>query len=77
VQRLERGIAYAARVAADEWTCEWKLPFDALGLLGPNVRTYNMNVGLRTLADESWAAWVGTGGRICQVGLAGELRLGE
>jgi hypothetical protein len=27
VQRLEKGVSYAAASSDDEWTCEWKLPF--------------------------------------------------
>ena len=75
VQRLEKGTRYAARIADDEWTCEWRLSFAALGLPAGGVKGIKLNVGLRSLADDSWAAWVGTGGRICEVDLAGELRL--
>ncbi|MBM4050639.1 MAG: hypothetical protein FJ279_36545, partial [Planctomycetes bacterium] len=75
VQRLEQGASYAVRVADDEWTCEWKLPFAALGLKSAPGKGFKLNVGLRTLADDSWAAWVPTGGRVCEVDAAGALNL--
>jgi hypothetical protein len=77
VRHLEQGARYAARIGADEWTCEWQVPFAALGLTAAPARGFKLNLGLRTLADDTWSAWVATGGRICEVDVAGELHLAK
>ncbi|NCO39277.1 MAG: hypothetical protein COZ06_11785 [Armatimonadetes bacterium CG_4_10_14_3_um_filter_66_18] len=75
IARLQRSARYAARLGDAEWTCEWQLPFAALGMIAAPAKGLKLNVGLRTLADDSWAAWVPTGGRVCEVDLAGEVQL--
>jgi hypothetical protein len=77
VRALEQGVAYAAWVGETEWSCEWKVSFAAMGLTAPPAKGLRLNVGRRILAGDFWAAWVATGGRICEVDSAGELRLAE
>lgn len=77
VQQIEKEAKYAARGGTDEWTCEWKLPFTALGLTAAPEDGFKLNVGLRSLANDSWAAWVPTGTRICEVDQGGDLHLTE
>ena len=74
-QRIEKGTSYAAQVSDSEWACEWRLPFVAMGLDSPPANGFRANVGIRSLADDSWTAWIPTGGRVCEVDVAGTVQL--
>ena len=72
---LRDGTAYAAKKTPTGWACEWRIPFSAMGLRAADVKTLLFNMGLQCTADGSWVAWAPTGGRLCDVSLAGELIL--
>jgi hypothetical protein len=72
-QALEKALTYAAVSTAEGWTCELKIPFAAVGLDPLAVPELCLNIGLRQIAGDVWAAWVATGGALYQVGSAGKL----
>jgi hypothetical protein len=72
---LRDAVVYAARVSADEWTCEWRIPFAALQLDPAQVSRVGFNIGLHVAATDAWVAWRATGGAFYEVGNAGELVL--
>ena len=41
----------------------------------PSPKAWLMNIGIRSVAAGTWVVWVPTGGRICNVDDAGEVRL--
>jgi len=75
VKLLEDSVSYAARVEKDGWACEWRIPLSKLGIDPGKVKTLQFNLGVRRTTPSCWIAWVPTGGRICDVASAGELRL--
>ena len=74
-ERLREGTAYAARKTDAGWSCEWRIPFSAMGLKAADVKTLYFNLGLRCMANDSWTVWTPTGGRVCDVVNAGKLQL--
>ena len=74
VSILEKHTSFAAQIAAEEWTGEWRIPLGKLGLKPANARPLNFSIGVRSVADDCWVAWTPTGGAIYQVDQAGELR---
>jgi len=76
VTRLRAGTRYAVTPSAEGWAGEWRVPWAALGVSPANPpRTWFMNIGVRSASTGTWLVWVPTGGRICNVEDAGELRL--
>ena len=76
--KVQEQSTYKAKQAQGGWDCEWRVPWEALGVSPTNLpRNWRMNLGVAAGAGGSWLAWVPTGGRICDVDMAGELRLGE
>jgi hypothetical protein len=73
--RVEKAVVCAARVGDGEWTCEWRIPFRAVEINPATVKKLLFNLGAHDGATGSWMAWVGTGGPLCQVGMAGDLVL--
>ena len=71
VARLEDATAYAAAVGDGEWTCEWRMPFAAMGFEPESAPMLSANFGVRKLAEGAWAIWRGTGGASHQVSKAG------
>ena len=74
-ERVEKASSYAARVKEREWTCEWRIPFAAMGLRSAPTDGFKLNVGLLRALGGSWTVWIPTGGRICEVDMAGEILL--
>ena len=74
-EALRKATVYAAKRTPAGWTCEWRIPFGAMGLKAANAKTLLLNMGLSCTANGAWAVWAPTGGRVCDVDLAGELRL--
>ena len=74
-EALQRGAAYAAGRIPSGWSCEWRIPFDAMGLKAADVKTLQLNLALSCTANGAWSVWVPTGGRACDVDLAGILIL--
>ena len=75
VAGLEKGTSYAARRSASAWACELRIPFEAMGMTAATAKVLRFNVGMHSKSESSWITWVVTGGRICDVDNAGELRL--
>jgi len=74
-EALKKATVYAAKATPTGWACEWRIPFSAMGLKTADVKTLLFNMGLSCTASGSWVAWAPTGGRLCDVDLAGELVL--
>lgn len=75
--RLQRGTTYSAKVDGDEWSCAWRIPFDAAGLTPTGAPLWSFNVGVRKTSPAGWAVWRGTGGANYRVAYAGLLTFGE
>ena len=75
VAGLEKSTKYAARRDAASWSSEWCIPFAAMGMNSEHARVLRFNIGMHSKDEGCWVAWVLTGGRICDVDSAGELRL--
>jgi len=68
---------YAVATSASGWTCEWRVPWTALGVAAATPpAVWAMNLGVHSTRHDTWLVWVPTGGRICNVQDAGEMRLG-
>ena len=60
------------------WACVWRVPWEALGVsTGKPPRDWRMNVGILSTSSGAWLTWVPTGGRICDVDMAGKLHLAD
>jgi len=75
VERLRKGTSYAAATTDTGWSCEWRVPFNAMGLEAAGVSTLFFNLGAQCTANGSWVVWAPTGGRVCDVAKAGKLHL--
>lgn len=73
VARIGAATTYRAVVGDRAWTCEWRLPFAALGFSPDGKRRVRFNLGVRKTDPDSWVVWRGTGGPNWQVAGAGEL----
>lgn len=62
VRRLQQGVTYRAVVGADEWRCEWRIPFAAAGFVPKGAPAVLFNAGVFRAAQRTWAIWRGTGG---------------
>lgn len=76
-ERIAAGVAYAATVAADRWTAEWRIPWDSLGGKPQAGRTFHFNLSLRQAADNAWTLFRATGGSTWKASEAAILRLGQ
>ena len=74
-EALRKATLYAAKRTPTGWSCEWRIPFSAMGLEADDVNTLFFNLGLQCTANGSWIAWAPTGGRVCDVANAGKLHL--
>jgi hypothetical protein len=71
-------VTFAAKaVNASLWTCEWRIPFAALGVEPKVGRSLSANFTVRKVADNLWVMWVATGGRSWELDRAGRLELVE
>ena len=75
MDRARKAITYAAHVGKTEWTCEWRVPFAAVGVNPAVTKRLKFNVGALESVGRSWSAWYGTGGALFEVGGAGDLIL--
>ena len=70
---LGAATTYHAVLADRAWTCEWRLPFAALGFR-PEARPHVLfNLGVKKTDPQSWVIWRGTGAQVYHVDQAGEL----
>ncbi len=72
---LAKATTYAAKRTSDGWSCEWRIPFAAMGLKASDVKALLFNIGMQCTANAAWIAWTPTGGRLCDVAAAGALVL--
>jgi hypothetical protein len=64
-------LDFAARVHADRWVGEWRIPLAVCGIDARKLRTLPFNVNVRRTADNSWMVWASTEGPIWDVDSAG------
>jgi hypothetical protein len=71
-QDAQRATEYAARIVSpSEWTCEWRVRLDALGLDPKSPGKTQFNLSARKTAGVQWMMWRGTGGHTWDVEEAG------
>jgi len=76
VRQAAAGVTFAAATSgASLWTCEWRIPFAALGVDPRTQRAFSANLTVRKVADNLWVMWAGTGGRSWELDRAGRLEL--
>ncbi|OGV66554.1 MAG: hypothetical protein A3K19_23865 [Lentisphaerae bacterium RIFOXYB12_FULL_65_16] len=75
VAALQKAVTYKAAVGADAWTCEWRIPFAALGIKPDAAPKILFNLGVKKTDPDAWVIWRGTGGATYRVENAGELVL--
>ena len=75
MQRLQKATSFAARTTPTGWAGEWRIALGALGVKPTRPTELAFNIGVRVFAEDTWVAWVPTGGPLCHVDLAGLLRL--
>jgi hypothetical protein len=73
VKRLQAAVTYKAAVAADHWSCEWRIPFAACGFTPASTPLILLNLGVKKTAPEAWVIWRGTGGATHEVAKGGVL----
>jgi hypothetical protein len=73
VEKLGKATTYRAVLTDKAWTCEWRLPFAALGFRPETKPKILFNVGVCKTDPTSWVIWRATGGPIWKVENAGEL----
>lgn len=76
LEKVRRAITYAARVADDHWSCEWRIPLAALEVV-PATKSLRANIGWYQKSSGTWTAWRATGGSLYEVAGAGEIILRE
>jgi len=71
-QDAQRATEYAARIVSpSEWTCEWRIRLDALGIDPKSPAKLQFNLSARKTAGLQWMMWRGTGGHTWDVEEAG------
>lgn len=75
IEAIQKATTFAAKVKSEEWSCEFRIPFSALGLSPLTVKKFMFNIGAHLATENIWVAWVGTGGAIYHVDKAGDLEL--
>jgi hypothetical protein len=53
-KRLEKSVTYRTKVDKDAWTCEWRIPFAALGGVPALL---NANLTARNAGQNLWRTW--------------------
>ncbi|OGV82970.1 MAG: hypothetical protein A3K19_32695 [Lentisphaerae bacterium RIFOXYB12_FULL_65_16] len=73
VALLQKSVAYKATVAADHWSCEWRIPFEACGFTPATAPLILLNLGVKKTAPDAWVIWRGTGAATYEVSNGGVL----
>ena len=79
VERAREGVRYAAQVKGKTiWSCEWAIPFAALGI-DPTTRNPRLafNLSVRKPAGDEWITWSKAGGSTWNVRESGLLWLAQ
>jgi len=74
-QKLADTVAYAAQIGAEDWTCEWKIPWGATGIDPSQAKKLWFNIGVYKSAKDAWVVWEGTGAGNYMLHSAGDLIL--
>jgi len=74
-RKLGQAVTYAAQIGAEDWCCEWKIPWAATGIDPGKVKKLWFNIGVRKIAADAWVIWEGTAGTIYWLDNAGDLVL--
>jgi len=69
--RLAAAVEYRAKLAADGWTCQWRIPFSACGFTPQSAAHVALNLAVHRAGD-TWLVWSG-GGSARQLSTAGKL----
>ena len=76
-QRLYEGADYAAAIAEESWSCEWRIPFAAMGF-GPGVPPrIRFNLIVKKTEPTASCVWRSTGGYMWELDRAGILVLDQ
>ena len=73
LDRLRKGVQYAAKVAADAWSAEWSVPLVNLGVVPADRLRFNLTV--RRTAGNLWVMWRPTRGNSYLVERVGSIEL--
>jgi hypothetical protein len=73
--KARQAITYAARVTEGQWTCEWRIPLDAVEVDAATAKRLMLNIGWLEKGSGTWTAWYATGGALYEVGGAGDVVL--
>ena len=61
-ERAGKGVAYAAEIVSPErWTCEWSIPWSALGIAPGQGERLHLNLCVRKTANDEWVLLRATG----------------
>ena len=74
-RKLGETVTYAAQIGAEDWSCEWRIPWAATGIDPSKAKKLWFNIGVRKIAADAWVIWEGTGGTIYWLDNAGDLVL--
>jgi len=74
-KKLQQAVTYAAHIGAEEWSCEWRIPWAATGIDPRQVKRLWFNIGVRKTAADAWVVWAGTGTASYMLAQAGDLIL--
>ena len=72
---LGEAVAHSAAVSEDEWTAEYRIPWEAIGASAAKGEQLRVNVGVRKTCVPEWCVWVGTSSQNWRVAEAGLLAL--
>lgn len=76
-RRLGQAVTYRAAVAADAWTCQWRIPFAACGFTPATTPAILCNLAVRHPAQDRWRIWKIDSGATYDLNNGGLLILGS
>lgn len=71
--RLESATTYRAEIAGNQWTCEWRIPFAALGIDPKTTPKVRFNIVVKKTQPKVSCIWQITGGSAWELDKAGVL----
>ncbi len=74
-KKLAGAATYAAQIGAEDWCCEWRIPWAAAGINPGKTKRLWFNIGVRKMAADAWVVWEGTGASNYMLVHAGDLVL--
>jgi len=74
--KLKASTRCAVAKTGKGWSCEWRVPWTALGVSPGNPpEIWRLNIGVYSQRSGVWLAWVPTGSKMCEVQNGGELSI--